>query len=62
MMNTPIIYTVLAWEKDLEIREQASKRHRYYFGVEEPVIQPCKETPRRVFERPRPQTVCECPC
>jgi len=49
-MNTQIIYTILAWEKEIEIQQQASTRRRYYFGVEESAIQPCKENRKRLFD------------
>ena len=59
-MNTTIITTILRWEKELEIQQQASARRRYSFGVEESANQPCKEKRHLLFAWPRPQPACEC--
>lgn len=59
-MNTTIILTVLRWEKELEMQQQASAKRRYSFGVEEPTVQPSKEKRRRLFDWHRPEPVYEC--
>jgi len=67
-MNTTIITTILRWEKELEIQQQASAKRRYSFGIEESASQPGKEKRHLLFtwRRPqpvhgcRPQPACEC--
>lgn len=59
-MNTTIITSILRWEKELEIQQQASTKRRYYFGVEESAVQPGKEKRKQLFNWRRPQPAIEC--
>jgi hypothetical protein len=64
----PTVFTILAWEKELEIKSQAQQARRHgpdVFLPEEP--RPQRERRKSIFDLipwnlgTQPQTPCECP-